>query len=474
MGSATDHRPSFDPALPLAPTENPVDDLGDRPHPNGPGRRWRRPSRPQTGLWRRPDFLRLWAAQSVSQLGSQVTLLALPLIAALTLDASAFEVGLLAAAWSAPFLLVGLFAGVWVDRLPRRPVLIATDVGRAVLIAIIPVAHVFGLLGMPLLYVVAFLTGILSLFFDVAYLSYLPVMVTKDELLDGNGKLQSSESAAQIFGPGLAGGLIRFVSAPGALVIDACSFLASAFFISRIRTPEPPPAPSADRPHVWREIGEGLGLVRRQPLLRALVACSATTNFFAHVFFAVYVLYMTRDLGLGAGAVGLVFATGGVGALIGALLAGPTARRFGPGPTLLAAQLLFGLAGLVIPLAVLFPRLALAMVVASEFFQWLTILVYDVNAVSLRQAVTPHRLLGRVNATHRFLAWGMRPLGSLVGGLLGGLIGLPLTLAAGEAGMFVAFVWLLRSPLPGLRSAPALAEDEAHPGSPASEQRGAP
>ena len=418
------------------------------------GRRRRRNLVPRprlTGLWRHPEFLRFWAAQSISQVGTQVTVLALPLVAALSLDASPFAVGLLAAMETAPFLLVGLFAGVWVDRRRRRPLLIAADLGRAALLLTIPVAAFLGALRMELLYAVAFFGGVLTLFFDVAFVSYLPALVRRDELVDGNSKLQASASGAQVVGPGLAGTLIGLVGAPGALVVDAVSFLGSALLLARVRTPEPVPAPPVRRPHVWREIGEGLRAVGRQPVLRALATCSATINLAVGVFFAVYVLYMTRDLGLSPGAIGLVFAVGGVGALIGALLADPARRRFGAGPTIIAAQSLFGLTGLLVPLAVLVPAIALPMVVASEFLQWLTVLIYDVNAVSLRQAITPDRLQGRVSATLRVLGWGMRPVGALVGGYLGGVIGLAWTLVVGELGMLVAVLWLVASPLPRLR-----------------------
>lgn len=444
MGSTTDS-PSSVGVEPDAGRETSVDGVVDAGR-GGPRRRgW--PSRRLTGLWRQSDFRRFWAAQAVSAVGSQVTLLALPLIAALTLKASPFQVGVLAATETAPFLLIGLFAGVWVDRRRRRPILIAADLARAALLATIPLASVMGVLGMGLLYAVALLTGTLTLFFDVAFLSYLPALVGRDGLIEGNSKLQVSSSTAQVAGPGLAGWLIGIAGAPFAVTIDAVSFLVSGLLVTRIGTPEPAPKSVADEPHVWREIGEGLRTVRRDATLRALAACSATTSVFAWVFFAVYVLYMTRNLGLTPGAIGLVFATGGVGALAGALVAGPAARRFGQGRAIVWGQLLFGLFGLVVPLAVLVPAIALPMVVASEFLQWMAVVVYDVNALSLRLARTPDRLQGRVNATMRFLVWGLRPVGSLLGGYLGGAIGLPWTLVVGELGMLLAVGWLVGSPL---------------------------
>ncbi len=401
----------------------------------------------RTGLWHHRDFLRFWAAQSVSHVGTQISLLALPLLAALTLDASPFEVGVLAAAGQAPMLLVGLFAGAWVDRRLRRPVMMIADLGRAAVLLVIPIAAAFDALSMGVLYAVAFIAGTLTVFFDVSYLSYVPVLVGRGGLVEANGKLEATSSIAQVTGPGLGGLLVALLTAPFAMLVDAASFLVSALFLSRIRTVEPPPTPVHERPGVLHEIKEGLKHVSHEPILRSLVGCSAVTNLFGYAFMAVYVLYMVEDLGLGSTAIGLVFATGGAGAFIGAMLAGPIARRYGTGWTLIASQFAFGFTGLFVPLAVLVPGFALPFVIASEFFQWLTLLIYIVNAVSLRQRLTGHRIQGRVNATFTTVARGMQPLGSLLGGWLGSRIGLPWTLVVGEAGMFVAFAWLLASPL---------------------------
>jgi MFS family permease len=219
--------------------------------------------------------------------------------------------------------------------------------------------------------------------------------------------------------------------------------------------------PPAERAGVWREIHEGLRTVFAQPILRALMACSATINFFGRMFLAVYVLYLARDLGLGPVGIGLVLATGGVGSLAGALVGGPATRRFGFGPVLIGSALAFGVTGLLVPLAVLFPRHALAMVVASEFGQWMAILVYYVAAISVRQALTPDRLQGRVNATIRFVAGSMLPVGALVGGAVGGVIGLPLTLVVAELGTLLGVVWIATSPVRKLRALPTA--DEAMP-----------
>jgi len=397
-----------------------------------------------------------------------VTLLALPLVAVLTLDASPGQMGLLAAAERVPFLAFGLFAGVWVDRRRRRPLMVGADLGRAFLLALIPLAAVVDQLSIELLFAVALGTGTLTLLFDVAYASYLPSLVRRDDLLAGNSTLEASYSAAQAAGPGLGGMLVGLFTAPVAIAVDAVSYVVSAAFLGRIRTGEPPPAPptGGDRHPVRRifaEIGEGLGVVLRHPLLRAIVGCGVTTSFFGFAFLAIYVLYMARDLGLGPRTIGAILASGGVGAFVGALLAGPAARRLGVGPAMVWAQVVFAVAGVTVPLAVFVRPIAVPMLVASEVLQYGALTVYFVNQVSLRQAIVPARLLGRVTATARFLITGSAPLGSLLGGALGGWIGLGPTLVVGSVGMGFAAVWAALSPLRGLRMVPAPVEEAPEP-----------
>ncbi|HET9017031.1 MAG TPA: MFS transporter, partial [Thermomicrobiaceae bacterium] len=405
------------------------------------------------------DFLHLWVAATVSQLGSQVTLLALPLAAVLDLHADAVQMGLLMAAGTAPSLLVGLLAGAWVDRLRRRPLLIAADLGRAALLATIPVAWLLGALHMELLYVVSFLAGLLTVFFDVAQLALVPALVSRGALVAASSRLRASDATAQVAGPGLAGVLVGAVGAPLAIVADAASFLASAGLIVRIRAQEVP-RPAEVQPRLRREIGEGLRVVLGSPYLRAMAGASATTSLFGYVFLAVYVLYLDRDLHLGPTAIGLVFGCGGVGSLLGSALAEPAARRFGTGATIVAGRILFGLGGLTIPLAIYFPRHALPLVLASEFLQWGMLVIADVNQLGLRLALTPARLQGRVNATVRFLTAGMVPIGSLIGGALGQVLGYPTALVVGALGMLTAAAWFAGSPVPRLRAMPDPAGEE--------------
>ena len=406
-------------------------------------------------LWRHPEFLKFWAGSAISSVGSEVTALAVPLIAALTLEATPWQMGLLSAAGSAPILLVGLFAGVWVDRVRRRPVMIAADLGRAALLLLIPLAAVTSVLRMEILYTVLLLTGALTVLFDVANMSLLPSLVTPDRIVEGNTKLQSTSAGAQVVGPSVGGVLVSLMTAPFALLVDALSFVLSAAFVARTRVAEAAPETRGARAGVVGEITEGVRVVLGDRVLRALAGASATTILFGRVFMAVYVLYMTRVLGLSAVGVGLVFAIGGVGSFAGSLVAERLARRFGPGPAMIGAQVAFGLTGMLVPLAVLVPSWALTMIVASEFAQWMAILVYYVNAISVRQAITPDRVLGRVNATMRFLAGGANPIGSVIGGALGGLIGVPLTLVVASFGMLLGFLWLVLSPVRGLSAMPA-------------------
>jgi MFS family permease len=409
------------------------------------------------GLWRQADFLKLWSGQTVSQFGSQVTQLALPLTAALTLGATASQMGILGAAEFAPFLLFGLFAGVWVDRLPRRRILIAADLGRAVLLGLIPLAAWLGVLRMELLYAVGFLAGVLTVFFDVAYQSYLPELVDRSRLVEGNAKLEVSRSVAQVAGPGLGGALVQLLTAPIAVAVDAVSFFASALFLTGLRHAEPH-APARPHAHLWSEIREGLGVVLGNPLLRAIAGCTATSNLFSNIGMAVYVLYVTRELGVTPALLGVVFGVGSCGALVGALLASRIADWIGLGPTIVGAAILFPVGGLLVVAAGGTPLIVAATLIAGWAATSFTSPIYNVNQVSLRQAITPDRLQGRMNATMRFIVWGTIPIGALAGGFLGDAIGLRATLLVSALGGGLACLWVLLSPVSRLRAQPTPAE----------------
>ena len=389
-------------------------------------------------LRRNRDFMRLWSAQTISQLGTQVTLLALPLTAVLALKATAFQVGLLGTFEFLPFILVGLPAGVWVDRMRRKPILVIGDVGRAVALGSIPVAHWLDVLSMPQLYVVALTTGVFTVFFDVAYQSYLPALVERDEIVEGNAKLEATRSAAQLAGPGLAGLLIGAVQAPVAILADAASFLLSGGLVARIGKPESPPPKPEHRPRMRSEIAVGLRYVLTHPLLRWIAMCTGLSNLFFTMITALLVLYAVRELGMTPGEIGLVFTLGNAGVLVGALIAGRIARRFGIGHAIAGSAVLFATSPLLIPLA---PRSApIPLLVTAELIFGFTGVVYNINQVSLRQAITPLDMQGRMNATMRFLVWGTMPVGSFVAGVLGNAIGLHETLWIAAIGSCTSFL----------------------------------
>ena len=407
-------------------------------------------------LWWNADFLRLWLAQTISFLGTGITGLALPLTAALTLGATPVQMGLLGALQYLPQLLVGLFAGVWVDRLRRRPILIGADLGRAVLLASIPLVALVGALRLEYLYAVTFLTGVLTVFFDVAYLAFLPSLVQREQLVEANSKLEVSRSVAQIAGPSLGGALVQLLTAPLAILLDAISFLTSALFLTGIRAPESRPTAPDRRPSLWGEIGEGLRTVVGHPLHRAMVGFVSTFNFFGQAMTALYVLYATRDLGIEPAVLGAILALFGPGALLGTLVVGPATQRFGLGPALVGAALLAGGANLLVPLASRPTILAVALLAAAQFLMGLATPILAVNLVSLRQAITPDNLQGRVNATLRVLGWSTLPLGALLGGTLGETIGLQPTLIVGGLGSLLASGWIFLTPIRRLQALPGL------------------
>ena len=416
---------------------------------------------PTGGLWRHRDFLKLWSAETVSQFGSQVSQLALPLVAILVLDASTFEVAALGTVEFLPFILFTLPAGVWVDRLPRRPILIAGDFGRAGLLATIPVAYVADVLTLGQLYVVGFLVGICTVFFDVAYQSYLPALVERGQIIEGNSKLEISRSSAQVAGPGLGGALVEVFTAPYAVLLDAISFLGSGLFVVGIRTQETPPVVTTvdgRRTSLWTELKEGLRFVFGNPYLRAQAGCTATSNLFFSVAFSIYLVFAVRVLDLSPGVIGVVFSVGAAGSLIAAFTAMRLARRFGIGPTTIAVVLLQGPATL---LAALAPTGSpLPFLIVSQLVVGFSIVVYNIIQVSFRQAICPPRLQGRMNSTMRFIVWGTIPIGTLAGGALGSWIGLRETIVVGAIGGGAAFLWILLSPQRNLHEMPEPIEEE--------------
>jgi predicted MFS family arabinose efflux permease len=410
----------------------------------------------RNGLWRQPDFLKLWAGQAISEIGSRISRTAVPLTAVLVLGASEFQMGILSGAGAATILIFGLFAGAWADRLRRRPILIAADLGRAAVLGSIPLAAALGRLTIGHLYVVAAAAGVLTVLFDVAYQAYLPSLVERENLLEGNSKLAMSGAVAEVAGPGLTGVLVEWITAPMAILFDAVSFLFSALSVWLIRKPERRPEHRPE-PHIGREIGEGLRAAWSDPLLRALAARTITAAFFLGFPSSLYVLFVMRDLGLRAALLGVIIAVGGAGSLIGAWFAEGLARRFGSGRTLIGSAAVIGAAGLLVPLAHGSAAAAAAFLIAAQLgdVAWP---VYTINETSLRQAVTPDRLLGRVNSAMHLLFWGVLSAGALAGGAFAQAIGMRATLALGAVGVLLSALWLVFSPVRSRRQLAAAGE----------------
>jgi MFS family permease len=415
---------------------------------------------PTGGLWRHPDFVRLWSAQTVSQFGTQFTQLALPLVAIDVLHVSAFEVAALTTVEFLPFLLVSLPAGVWVDRLRRRPILVVGDLSRAVLLASVPIVYWLGHLTMVQLYIVGFLVGIATVFFDVAYQSYLPSLVERNQLVDGNGKLEISRAAAQLGGPGLAGLVVNALRAPAALLFDAVSFVGSALFIFSIKKGEPAALTEAPKRRMREELREGLRYVLQHPYLKNIAACTALFNFFGNVAFAVVLVFARRELHLSPLAIGLAFTLSNIGPLLAAFNTDRISTRFGVGRTIIGASIIGGPMTLLVAFAP-HGNAALLLLVPVLTVGGLANVIYNVTQVSLRQAITPERMQGRMNSVMRFIVWGTVPLGAIVGGVLASRIGVRETVILGGIGCCLPFIPVLFSPVRGIKQMPEPVDDEA-------------
>ena len=395
--------------------------------------------------------MRLWAGQTISEMGSSITQLALPLTAVVVLRASTFQVGLLASATTAAFALIALPAGALVDRYVKRRIMILCELARMLIIGSVPFVAAFGALTMAQLYVVAVAAGVCTVFFDVSYQSYLPVLVSPGQLMDGNGKLGATQSFAQVAGPGLGGGLVGVFGAARAMSGDAISYLVSVISLMAIRAPEQPPT-RAQRRSLRAEIAEGLMFVVRHPILRKVVACTGTANVFSGVQMATEIIFLIRVLHVRPAETGLIIAVGSVGGIIGGILSGALSRWIGSARIIAYSLLVFGLPELVLPLAepgwrvVLFPIGFAAMSFSA--------VVYNVGQVSYRQAVCPPELLGRMNAATRWIVWGTIPVGGLIGGALAAGIGVRPTIWIAFVGSWLAGLWVFFSPLRRMRDVP--------------------
>jgi MFS family permease len=405
-------------------------------------------------LLRERDFRNFWLATSVSLLGDQIAVLALPLVAVLVLDAGAGQMGLLGAAALLPHLLFSLPAGVWLDRVAsRRRVMIATDLGRAALVGTIPLAYALDVLTLAQLYAVTFLAGTLAVLFDLSYPTLFVSLASRDRYLEGNSLVHGSRSFSYVAGPSLGGLLTSAFSAPFALLGDAVSFLVSALFLGRVRTEEPPIEPE-EEPGVKARVLSGLRFIGGNPIFRPTLVAVATLNFFNYGFSALFVLYATRTLDVPAGTLGLVLGAGAVGGLIGAFLAARIGRALGVGRAFLLGCVLFPLPLVLVPLAGGPRWLVLGMLFVAEFGSGLGVMILDINVGSMMFALTPDRLRSRATGAFNMVNWGIRPLGALAGGALGALIGVRPTLWVATLGALAGAILLLPSPVPGLRDLP--------------------
>ncbi|WP_103343984.1 MFS transporter [Amycolatopsis sp. CA-126428] len=396
------------------------------------------------------NLLTLSTAQTFSAVGSQVTIVALPLSAVLMLNATPAEMGLLAALAVLPYPVLALWVGAWVDRLRRRRILIIADWCRALLLGSVPVAALFGVLGMTQLYLVAGLAGCASVWFDVAYTSYIPQVIPKDRIVGANSAVTVARSGAQVAGPGLGGVTVQAFTAPIAIAIDAVSFVVSALLLSRIK--DDPPCEPGPKRRILADVVEGTRYLLRTPVLAMPAFAMSLVNLFNFVLLAVFALYVVEVLHIGAALYGTILLLGGLGAVVGGVFAGTVAKRLGTGRAVIVGTALFGLAPVLVASAGGDVLAVVLMLVAAQFLTTLGLSVLDVNLVSLRQTTTPVRIQGRVGATIRMVNWSMKPLGAVLGGVLGEQIGLRPTIWVAVAGGAAGALWMLLSPIRRVRT----------------------
>lgn len=397
-----------------------------------------------SSLWQHRDFMLLWIGQSVSRLGDQFTFFALPVLAVYALEPTAVEMGYLAAAGTLPFLLFGLLVGVWLDRMRKRPVLIVGDLTRGILVGTIAILGFGGLLRMTYLYVFAFAIGVLTVFFDIAYQSYVPALVPRETLADANSKLETTSSMALVGGPSAAGVVVEFLSAPAAMLFDAFSFFFSTGYLLRIRHREEVPQ-SSRTASLASDLREGLHVVLGEPRLRMIAGCTGTSNFFSSAFYALFFLYALDELHFSALVLGIVQAVGATGGVVAALTTNRITERAGVGWSIILGSAISGFA--MLPVALVSGALAAPVIAGCLAATFFGILLYNIDQVSFRQTIVPIRLQGRLNATMRTIVWGTLPLGGLAGGFLGEALGLQRGLFLSTVGGAFAFLWVFFSPI---------------------------
>ena len=405
-------------------------------------------------LWRDRQFLKLWAGETTSAIGSQFGALAIPFLAVSVLEATEFQVGVLGAVGTVAFLLIGLPAGAWVDRWRKRRVMLWADLTRAVALLTIPLVWFAGTLTIWHLLLVAAVVGAATVFFDVAYQSYIPILVPSASISDANAKLETTQQLARIGGPAASGVLLGIVKAPLLIGFDALTYLVSFASLSWIRDHEVS-SPKELRKPLVTEIKEGMAFVFRQPLLRRIVLCTGTSNLFSTIGLTLIPIVVLREVGLSPAAWGIATSVGAVGGLLGALFSARIARLIGEGSVIPLSAITCGVGILLIAAITVAPPVAVPLLIAGEFVLSFSVLVYNIAQVSFRQRICPPALLGRMNASIRFIVWGVMPIGGLVAGVLGTAIGATPTLWIGAVGAMLACVFVVFSPLLGMRELPA-------------------
>lgn len=404
------------------------------------------------------NFIKFWIGQSISLFGSGVAFPTLQLTAAVLLGASPAQIGLLVAMGALPSLLLGLFAGVFIDRQKRRPLLIVADLIRSLSLLLLALSALMGALEIRQLYLTAFVVGLFTLISDVAYRAYLPSLVARPQLLAANSRFEVSQSAAETVGPGIAGVLVQLLTAPFALLLNGGAMLVSALIVNTLPDVEAPPSSSGARRSILQEIREGLHLVATNRYLRAIAGNISTVGLFYSMLETVFLLHMTRDLGLEPGWIGFVYVGGALGFMLAAWITQATARHFGLGPTLMTALLVLGLGNLVLALAVGAKISMILILMVGYTLFGLGHTAYNITQISLRQAITPNQLQGRMNATMEFALWGIAPIGALLGGFLGEFLGLRTVILVTAVGELLGVLWLYCSPVRTLYAQPPTAE----------------
>jgi MFS family permease len=397
------------------------------------------------------NFQLLWYGQTISLFGSQISMIAIPLTAVTILNATSFQMGILQALHSLPFFLFSLFVGVWIDRTKRKPFLLYANVISAALLLTIPLLYFFDILSIYHLYVIIFLTATAGMIFELAYLSYIPSVVTTNHLAAANSKLEASRSISSIAGPSLAGGLIAILTAPFAMIIDAISFLISSILIHFVKSDEQ--MNPTNNKNIFKAIKEGLAIILKEPIFKSITFSTAILNFCGSAFGAVYILYVVNFLGISSFSLGLILGLGSAGALLGSFITNKFIQSLGIGRTLMISCIFIVFGSIIVPLipAQVNPYTKLILLCFGQLLSSIGSTVYFITQVTLRQTITPNHLLGRVNASNRFISRGFMPIGAFIGGILGSWISIKLTLLIFGFGFILSAIILLLSPVAKLK-----------------------